>query len=318
MLKLDALSIPGVDFSAGTVTLTLWPAAVVAALVVVLLAATIFRAGSGAVVRVLAIAVAVGIAWVYFDRAAENDRAEARRALDQRLTLLTTQAISAGSILGCLDPNVGETVAGACEKALFAAPETVATATAYVAARVALLEDGTNFANHRDPTYQASLVRLRRAIEADRFGFVAQVLATRDGCTAAKCDALAMLSDAKRVNSNFNEHTYEGLVARNSVAWSARDRAGAPASAAAGSTFPPATPPVAAVSNEPPAPAPAQVPTSAGPLPAATPTPLARRRPLPRPAAARAQAGRAAAPQPVQLPPSPAGPASQGGSPRAQ
>jgi hypothetical protein len=305
MLKLDALSIPGVDFSAGTVTLTLWPAAVVAALVVVLLAATIFRAGSGAVVRVLAIAVAVGIAWVYFDRAAENDRAEARRALDQRLTLLTTQAISAGSILGCLDPNVGETVAGACEKALFAAPETVATATAYVAARVALLEDGTNFANHRDPTYQASLVRLRRAIEADRFGFVAQVLATRDGCTAAKCDALAMLSDAKRVNSNFNEHTYEGLVARNSVAWSARDRAGAPASAAVGS-------PTGAMSNEPPAPAPAQVPTSASPLPAATPTPP--RPSPPRPAGARTQAGRAAA-QPVQLPPSPA---SAGSPSRAQ
>ncbi len=109
MLNLNALSIPGVDFSAGTVTLSLWAAGVAAVLTMVLLAAAIFRAGSGAAVRVVGIAVAVVIAWVYFDRAAESDRAEERRALDQRLTLLTAQAINAGSILGCLDPNIGET-----------------------------------------------------------------------------------------------------------------------------------------------------------------------------------------------------------------
>jgi hypothetical protein len=303
MLNLNELSIPGVDLSAGTVTLSLWAVGVVAALAVVLLVTAIFRAGSGAVVRVVAIAVAVGIAWVYFDRAAENDRVEARRALDQRVTLLTAQTINAGSILGCLDPNIGETVAGACEKALFAAPETVAAATTYVAARIALLEDGTNFANHRDPTYQTSLVRLRRAIEADRFGFVAQVLAARDGCTAAKCDALALLSDAKRVNSNLNEHTYEGLVARNSAAWSTRNRSGEPASAGAGFSFPPAVSmaPASAMTNEPPAPGPVQVPKSAGPPPAATPNPP--RRSPPRPAAARTQSGAAAA-QPDQLAPS--------------
>jgi hypothetical protein len=295
MLNLNALSIPGVDLSAGTVTLSPWAAGVVAVLALVLLAAAIFRAGAGAAVRVVGVAVGVVIAWAYFDRAAENDRAEERRALDQRLTLLTAQTINAESILGCLDPNIGETVAGACEKALFAAPETVATATAYVAARLSLLEDGTNFANRRDPTFRTTLVRLRRAIEADRFGFVAQVLATRDGCTTAKCDVLAMLSDAKRVNSNLNERTYEALVARNSAAWSSRDRAGATASAAAGSP-----PPAGAMSNEPPAPAPVQVPTSVRPPPAATPP--AARRSQPRPAAARTQSGAAAA-QPDQLAP---------------
>src|SRR6266478_3078118 len=239
MLNLDAFSIPGVDLSGGTVTLSLWAAGVAAVLAVVLLAAAIFRAGSGAAVRVVAVAAAVVIAWLYFDRAAESDRAEERRALDQRLTLLTAQAINAGSILGCLDPNIGETVEGACEKTLFAGPETVAAATAYVAARLSLLEDGTNFASHRDPTYRTTLARLRRAIEADRFGFVAQVLAARDGCTAGKCDAVAMLSNAKRINSNLNEHTYEGLVARNSAAWSTRNRTGAPVSAGAGLAFPP-------------------------------------------------------------------------------
>src|SRR6266446_4125807 len=290
MLNLDAFSIPGVDLSAGTVTLSLWAAGAAAVLPVVLLAAAIFRAGSGAAVRAVGIAVAVVIAWLYFDRAAEGDRAEERRALDQRLALLTAQAINAGSILGCLDPNIGDTVEGACEKTLFAGPETVAAATAYVAARLSLLEDGTNFVNHRDPTYRTTLGRLRRAIEADRFGFVAQVLAARDGCTAGKCDAVAMLSDAKRVNSNLNEHTYEGLVARNSAAWSTRNRAGAPTAALA---FPPAVsmPPVGVMSKEPPASVQPPGPASASPPPVATPTPPAPRRQPPRPAAARTQAG---------------------------
>jgi hypothetical protein len=48
------------------------------------------------------------------------------------------QALNAGSILGCLDRNIGETVEGACEKTLFAGPETVAAATAYLAARLSL------------------------------------------------------------------------------------------------------------------------------------------------------------------------------------
>jgi hypothetical protein len=118
------------------------------------------------------------------------------------------------------------------------------------------------------------------------------VLAARDGCTAGKCDAVAMLSDAKRINSNLNEHTYEGLVARNSADWPTRNRTGPPASAGAALAFPPAVsmPPVGVMSNEPPA-----------SPPAATPT-------------ARAQTGPAAA-QPVQLAP----PRTSAGSPpRAQ
>src|SRR5207302_7779695 len=110
--------------------------------------------------------------------------------------------------------------------------------TIFLAARLSLLEDGTNFANHRDPTYRTTLVRLRRAIEADRFGFVAQVLAARDGCTAGKCDVVAMLSNAKRVNTNLNEHTYEGLVARNSGRLANTHRTSAPVSAGTGLAFP--------------------------------------------------------------------------------
>jgi galactitol-specific phosphotransferase system IIC component len=61
MLNLDAFSIPGVDLSAGTVTQSLWAAGAAAVLPVVLLAAAIFRAGSGAAVRAVGIAVAVVI-----------------------------------------------------------------------------------------------------------------------------------------------------------------------------------------------------------------------------------------------------------------
>ncbi len=178
MLNLNALSIPGVDLSPGTVTLSLWAAGVVAVLALVLLAAAIFRAGAGAGVRVVGVAVAVVIAWAYFDRAAENDRAEERRALDQRLTLLTAQTINAESILGCLDPNIGETVASAREKALFAAPETVATATAYVAAR-SLLEDGGS-----------SLAKVLKCnvycTSVDKFAAVNTIYSLKSGCPLAR------------------------------------------------------------------------------------------------------------------------------------
>ena len=48
---------------------------------------------------------------------------------------------------------------------------------AYVDARLALLADGLDLAA-RDPRYAASIERLRRAIESDRYGLVAHVLAT--------------------------------------------------------------------------------------------------------------------------------------------
>ena len=49
---------------------------------------------------------------------------------------------------------------------------------------------------------------LRRALETDRFGFLAHVLAVRDGCTSANCKALALLRDPSQVRTNLSEETF--------------------------------------------------------------------------------------------------------------
>ena len=56
------------------------------------------------------------------------------------------------------------------------------------------------------------LAHLRRAVERDRFGIVAHVLAVRDGCTPGRCSAFALLQDASRVKTNVAEALARGLV----------------------------------------------------------------------------------------------------------
>ena len=51
-----------------------------------------------------------------------------------------------------------------------------------------------------------ALMQLRRNVEVDRFGIVAHVLSVRDGCTAARCDAFALLNDPSRVSANLAHH----------------------------------------------------------------------------------------------------------------
>jgi len=63
------------------------------------------------------------------------------------------------------------------------------------------------------------LAPTRRAIELDRFGIAAQVLAIRDGCTAEKCAAFAILNDAATLKANFKVHAFDAYVARHAAAW---------------------------------------------------------------------------------------------------
>src|ERR1700694_626080 len=132
----DWLGLPVLDLAAGTLTVSLWVAGAAAALLVLFLALAIVRAGLvrviGTVVGVLLVALVLGAAAMLINRA---DRADERRALDQRLNELTVGVIAPGSILACLDVGIGEAVEGACEKAVFASPEAAAAATAFVSAR---------------------------------------------------------------------------------------------------------------------------------------------------------------------------------------
>jgi hypothetical protein len=132
---------------------------------------------------------------------------------------LTARAVAPGSALSCLSGTAGEAIETSCEKALFATPEAAAAAVAYVAAQVSILADGADYERRSARSYESVLAGIRLAVETDRFGIAAHVLATRDGCTAERCGAFALLRDPTQVTDNLVAHRYEFLVARHSAEW---------------------------------------------------------------------------------------------------
>src|SRR5829696_4263979 len=101
------------------------------------------------------------------------------------------RAAMLNSPLGCLNTYSGETVESSCEKSLFATPELVAAAMSYVAAQLALLSEFIDHARRTRNEEPLPTVNLRRSIEGDRFGLVAQQFTMRDGCIPEDCLALA-------------------------------------------------------------------------------------------------------------------------------
>jgi hypothetical protein len=86
------------------------------------------------------------------------------RALDDRKVALIAGSIVPGSALSCLDELAGEVVEAAREKAVFASPEAVAAGVAYVTAQLALLNDGTTYAQRGNASYAAELVPPTRSL----------------------------------------------------------------------------------------------------------------------------------------------------------
>jgi len=242
---------PGLDPTTGLLSLPWWAAAVIAAFMVVCFILALSRAGlPGVMVMIAGVAVlfvAIAGVWTWADVTMRRDRAEERRALDARAFELSGRAASQGLALACLDGAAGAAVEASCEKALFANAETVAAATSYVAARVALQSSAADYARRTRANYDELLPGMRRALEADRFGFVAQVLTTAYGCSAQACGPFALFRDTARLRTNLAERAFDGFVARNSTAWAT----------------PPSGPNLAAV---PPAAAPAPL-TTGGPSP---------------------------------------------------
>lgn len=304
-MSLDWL--PGLDLATGTFTLPLWAVGVAAALFVALVIIAVMRAGvsefGSLVFRVAVIVIAVVFGWTYINRSAERDRADERRALDQRAADLVGRAVAPGSAIACLEATNTETVEGACERAVFASPESVAAATAYLSARISLLADAHDYTSRRDQTYETAIAGLRRTVQADRYGLASQVLATRDGCTADACDAFGLVYDDKKLRANLKDRLFDVTVARYAVNWPTRTRplassGGAPTGVPAGPnvTFPSAAsiPPVSIMNAEPPAPPPSQVAAPASvPTPEARPTNSAPASAARRPAAKRPSGGSA-------------------------
>jgi hypothetical protein len=215
--------IPGFDPATGAFVLPLWSAAVVAAALVAACMLILRRAGREGIVAalprvgwLLAAAAAAGLA---LNAISAGGSAAQRRALDARLLELTTRAVMPGSALACLDATAGELVEESCEKALFASPEATAASVAYVTAQLALLADGSVYARRSGVSYEPALAGLRHAIETDRFGIAAHVLADRDGCRPDRCAAFALLRNARQLSENLTERRYDTYVMRHASEW---------------------------------------------------------------------------------------------------
>jgi hypothetical protein len=238
--------IPWLDPVTGTLTLPLWTAGALAALFVVFCAMALGRAGReglvGGVARISLVLVGAVVAWFFLDGTTRQDAAAERRALETRADALATRTAAPGSPLACLDAMAGDAVEGACERTLFATPEAMAAAVSYTVAKLNLFADVSDFASRGNNDLEPLLASLRRAVETDRFGLVAHVLATRDGCTADQCPALAMMRDATRLNANLAQRTYDSYVTRHASVWPAsapRPVANAAPGAMLGAPLPP-------------------------------------------------------------------------------
>jgi hypothetical protein len=197
---------------------------------------------SGAVWVALAL-FGAATAWFTIDGWTKHELAAARHVLDARFFELTISGLMPGSALACLGAGAGDSVEASCEQALFATPQATAAAVAFVAAQLALLADGAGFAR-RDPSYAETLAHLRRALEKDRFGLVAHVLAARDGCTVEQCRAFGLLNNTGRIRANLVERSYDFYVVRHASRWPPTVRAPAGnAAALGGEGAPPPVPP---------------------------------------------------------------------------
>ncbi len=188
--------------------------------------------------------------------------------------------IVAQPALSCIDDLAGEAVLTACEKALFGSPESAAAALSYAAFQITRLTAFGDVAA-ANASMTSDLLALRRAVERDRYGLMAYVLAVRDHCTPSKCAAFTALTDNRQIVANMDERAYDGLIARYAVMWNA-PAATAPVAALAPSMptgkptnadFPTAasTPPISIMTPEPGAASAQRPPASAANAPSPRP-----------------------------------------------
>lgn len=213
---------PGGDLANGLIAVPYWAAGALAALLVAGCVLVFNRSGAGTIggaVRVSIIVLGALMVWAFVQRAALRDRDAEGRAIEARAAELTARAVAAGSPLACLDGIAGETVETACEKAIFASPETVAAAITYVSARLTLLADVLAYGKTSGKSINISPAVLRRSLDKDRYGFVAHVLSMRDGCIGQNCKSFEMLGDATRVRANLATHELDRYLNHYAEEW---------------------------------------------------------------------------------------------------
>jgi hypothetical protein len=154
------------------------------------------------------------IGWMSWWRGGDGGQ----QTIEARAIELTMRAAAPGSPFACLDVVANADLEQACESALFATPVAVARAVAYVDARISVLAASAPLAA-RDPHYRASFDRIRRALEVDRYGYVAHVLRTR-GCEAETCAELKLLNNTEHVVANMEAQAFENRVNAAARTWS--------------------------------------------------------------------------------------------------
>lgn len=217
--------------------LPMWLTIAAAGFFAIVLLVTLFRAERSVANGALTVItlLAIGIAVTAMMRAGGSSMSGDIKSSGQ-----STASLPA---LACLDGLAGESVEAACEKALFASADSVAAAVSYTAVQITRLAAFGNAAA-ANKAMTPELNALRRSIERDRYGLVAQVLKTREGCTlTASCPFFQSLTNSGQISSNMSENLYDGFVGRYASSWNAP-----PAVAAAG----PAGAPIAALGTVPP------------------------------------------------------------------
>src|SRR6516165_4130345 len=137
---------------------------------------------------------------------------------DENRSLAEMSAVSPA--MSCADDLAGDAVLTACEKVLFGSAESVAAAVSHTAAQLdRLIALGDVAVAERSMTPE--LKTLRRTLEHDRYGLVAQMLLARDHCTPSECAAFRVLTDNRQILVNMDNHLYDLLVARYSSSWNA-------------------------------------------------------------------------------------------------
>jgi hypothetical protein len=277
----------------------MWATLVAAGFFALILLVTLLRAqksvanGALTVITLLAIGIVVTGTVRGYGPPARNTASTERHSA----VAATTPALPA---LYCIDDIAGDVVAGVCEKAVYASAESTAAAVNHMAQMITRLTsfgDATTAQKAMTPELQG----LRRAIERDRYGLVAQVLLARDRCTPTQCPAFRSLTDNHQIITNMDEHAYDVLVSRYAASWNAPPPTPGPVAMLPPSLptgrptnaeFPSAssTPPVSIMTPEPGTPAAGRAgPAAAGAPKAPPPPPAADAKP---PAAPKKQAAK--------------------------
>jgi hypothetical protein len=198
-------------------TFPMWLTLAAAGFFGIILLITLLRAersvanGALTVITLLAIGIAVAATMRTFG---PGDRAASGETRSPQQTSAVLPALS------CIDDLAGETVLAACEKALFGSAESVAAGVSYAGSQITRLTAfGDAAVANKNLTYE--LLTLRRAIERDRYGLMAQVLMARDQCTPAQCAAFRALTDSHQIVVNMAERTYDALISRYAPSWNA-------------------------------------------------------------------------------------------------